>query len=178
MDGKVARAMRQQRRWHGLALAMSMVFGIGAFGSTPVDAAPTPSGLSADLAGIPIPLADVVLYHCDDFDAPRIHCFTTAAARDVSLGGLTSLAASGVAYVVIYDYASFSGASMYLSDDYSILAVIGWNDRISSFKGQNNQSGRFWTDWFGGGSPYNFCCNQQVAILGGWDNTFSSVNRT
>ena len=64
---------------------------------------------------------------------------------------------------------------MYMSDDYQVLATIGWNDRISSFIVKNSMTGKFWTDWFYGGSYYYFCCNSQVQYLGGYDNTFSSV---
>ena len=56
-----------------------------------------------------------------------------------------------------------------------MLAWIGWNDRVSSFKGKNAQTGTFYTDWFAGGSGYGFCCNQQVSSLGGFNDTFSSV---
>jgi hypothetical protein len=66
---------------------------------------------------------------------------------------------------------------MYFSADYSALALIGWNDRISSFIGQNSGSANFWTDWFFSGSYYSFCCNQQIASLGSYDNSFSSVIR-
>jgi hypothetical protein len=71
----------------------------------------------------------------------------------------------------------FSGASMYLAADYSMLVGIGWNDRISSFKAVSGQSGTFFVDWLYGGSSYSFCCNQNVASLGAFNDTFSSVRR-
>ena len=37
---------------------------------------------------------------------------------------------------------------------------------------------RGFTDWLFGGSSWPFCCNSQVASLGSYDNTFSSVQRT
>ncbi len=170
--------LKRHRQWTVFGIAAAAVMSLTATAVTPVAAATMASRLSADLDGVPIPLTDVGLYDCHDFDAPRIHCFTITGQRDAAVGGTAALAAAGVAYVVIYDQASFAGPSMVLSDDYSVLALIGWNDRISSFKGQGSQSGRFWTDWFGGGSPYSFCCNQQVPSLGSYDNTFSSVSRT
>ncbi len=155
------------------------ILSLAATGATPVAAAATNTReLTADLDGAPIALADVGKYHCDDFDAPRIHCFVSALERDARLGGIGTLAAGTGPYVVIYDQGSYAGASMVISGNYSALAAIGWNDRISSFKGQNSQSGHFTTDWFGGGTKYSFCCNQQVPSLGGYDNTFSSVTRT
>ena len=65
-----------------------------------------------------------------------------------------------------------------MSEDYSVLSLIGWNDRISSFKGRNSQLGAFYVDWFYSGTVWAFCCNQQVANLGSYSNTFSSIRRT
>jgi hypothetical protein len=80
--------------------------------------------------------------------------------------------------VTIWDGAAFSGAFMNVSQDYSVLATIGWNDKISSFKGRNSETGTFYTDWFYGGSFWAFCCNAQLSSLGSYNNTFSSVLRT
>lgn len=131
----------------------------------------------ADIEGEPIPLLAVGKFHCNDFDFPAIHCFRSAAALDESVDaevGLTSLLA-GTDYVQIWQDAYFLGASMIVSQDYPVLAALGWNDRISSFKGRNSQTGMFFTDWFAGGSWYGFCCNQQVSSLGSYNDTFSSV---
>jgi len=135
-------------------------------------------GPAADVEGREIALTEVGRYHCQDLDYPRIHCFTTAAARDASVGGLAFLTASGTPYVLIFEQPSFAGASMLVSEDYSALALIGWNDQISSFKAQNSQTGRFWTDWLYSGKSYSFCCSTQVPSLGSFDNVFSSVERT
>jgi hypothetical protein len=133
--------------------------------------------LSADLDGKPIPLVDVARYHCEDLDFPRIHCFETAAEVGAAPGMLAA-AQVGYTYVTIYDGASFAGASLAISEDYDVLAALGWNDRVSSFRARNSESGAFYTDWFHGGTGYAFCCNSQVPLLGAYNNTFSSVYRT
>jgi hypothetical protein len=66
-------------------------------------------------------------------------------------------------------------AATVAKENYDAVAIIGWNDRVSSFTVRNSASGRFYADWFAGGSPYSFCCNQQVSTLGSWSDTFSSV---
>jgi hypothetical protein len=142
-------------------------------------AAQPPAELSADLAGRPIELVSVGRYYCHDFDYPRIHCFRTPADLSAAMEPLAGLlAATSTNYVLIFDFPAYAGSYMYVSQDYAILAFIGWNDRIGSFKAQNHESGLFYTDWLYGGSTYSFCCNQNVASLGSFDNTFSSVRRT
>jgi len=139
----------------------------------PVDAG---AQIEADLEGVPIPVAAISKFYCNDFDFPQIHCFRSAAGLDASLSTELSLSLlSGSDFVQIYDGSSYLGASMIHSQDYDALWVISWNDRISSFKGRNSATGHFWTDWYHGGSSYAFCCNQQVSSLGGFNNTFSSV---
>jgi hypothetical protein len=158
-------------------------------------AAAAESGLRADLDGAPLKLAEVGNWYCHDFDYPVIHCFSDPAILESAVApilgrsatgfGVGSSAAtasqasstSGVNYVLVFDFTSYAGAYMYMSQDYTVLATIGWNDRISSYWALNSQSGKFWTDWFYSGSYYSFCCNQQVPSLGGYDNSFSSVFR-
>jgi hypothetical protein len=130
----------------------------------------------ADLDGVAIELILVGKYQCHDLDYPRIHCFSSGLRLNASIQAALSVQA--VDYVQVFESPFYGGASLLISQDYTVLATLGWNDRISSFKGKNSQSGRFWTDWFYGGSSYAFCCNQQVASLGAFDNTFSSVQRT
>ena len=132
--------------------------------------------LVADLEGVPIPLVAVGKYHCNDFDFPAIHCFNAPAALGASVDVQIQLGLlSGTDYVQIYQDAWFGGPSMVVSQDYAVLATLGWNDRISSFKGKNFQTGTFYTDWFAGGTAYGFCCNQQVSSLGAYNDTFSSI---
>jgi hypothetical protein len=147
-------------------------------------AAETPTVVTADLAGRTIELKSVASFHCHDLDYPRIHCFETAKARDAALaldagaGSPSPLGATAVAYVIVWEYATYGGSSLVVSQDYTALTFIGWNDRISSFKGQNGETGSFHWDWFyGGGTPYTFCCNQNVSSLGIWNDNISSVQR-
>lgn len=148
--------------------------------STPAMAA-TPQ-VTATLDGRSIPVSEIAEHDCDDLDFPVIRCFKDAADRDASvtrhLGTLQVAVATAVAYVTVYDLANYGGSSLVISQNYDSLAVIGWNDKVSSFKGRNSESGRFYVDWFHGGSSWNFCCNQQTPNLGSYDNTFSSVYRT
>ncbi len=137
------------------------------------EASPT---LTAYLDGKPIPLADVSKYYCDDFSYPVIQCSRLALA--VELRSTLVLLLTSVNYVTIWDYVNFGGPYMHVSQDYAVLATIGWNDRISSFKGRNSETGRFWTDWFNGGTSSSFCCNTTVSSLGSFDNAFSSIERT
>jgi hypothetical protein len=142
----------------------------------PVGASSPSSGaLRADLDGKPIALAEVGQHFCEDFTAPAIHCFAKATHLEASVAPI--LAAGTGNYVIIYDYTSYAGSYMYVSQDYTVLATIGWNDRISSYVALNGEYGHFFTDWFYGGTQYGFCCYQQVPGLGSYDNTFSSVHR-
>ncbi len=89
-----------------------------------------------------------------------------------------ALAAAALDYVEVFENPSYGGASMYMAQDYSVLSLIGWNDRISSFKGLNGQAGIFYTDWLYGGSTWSFCCNQNISSLGAFNDTFSSVRHS
>jgi hypothetical protein len=132
--------------------------------------------LSATLDGRPIPVGDVGRYNCDDFAYPEIRCWSTRVLADAR--ALTVTLLTSIDYVSIYDGTSFTGAMMNISQDYAALSTIGWNDRISSFKGKNSETGAFYTDWFYGGSFWAFCCNSQLSSLGSYNNTFSSIKRT
>jgi hypothetical protein len=139
---------------------------------------PKEGQVRAVLDGKAIPLVDVGRNFCHDFAYPEIRCFSSAAALESSLESLgMGLLLAGVTYVTIYDYTTWQGSYMHVSEDYWALSVIGWNDRISSFIARNYESGAFWTDWLYSGTKYNFCCNQAVSWLGGYDNSFSSVYR-
>lgn len=144
--------------------------------------------LSADLDGKPIDLEDVGSWYCHDFDYPAIHCFSDPARLDAaSMAARSSLlegalangdlaaALSGGTYVTVFEFAGFQGSSMQMSENYSVLSLIGWNDRISSYKVRNSASGVFFVDWLYSGSQWGFCCNQEVENLNAYDNTFSSV---
>lgn len=123
-----------------------------------------------------IPIGDVSRYYCDDFSYPVIQCSSLAVLTQTRAAVVTLLA--GVDYVTIYDLSGYGGGYMNLSQDYGSLMTIGWNDKVSSFRGRNSETGRFWTDWFETGTSWSFCCNTTVPSLGSYNNTFSSVVRT
>ena len=145
----------------------------------------SPSGpqVRADVEGRQIKPSEIAAHFCHDFDFPRIHCFETAArleaaTQSTSPGTFSAAAAFGPNdYVTVYSGPTFSGTYAHLSQNYDALFAIGWNDQISSYKGRNNVSGTFWSDWYANGRATNFCCNVQITSLGGLDNTFSSVYR-
>ncbi len=139
-------------------------------------AADSAPALSAFLDGRPIALVDVSKYYCDDFSYPVIQCSVSAlvtSSRALVVSLLTS-----VDYVTVFADVSYGGAFMNVSQDYTVLGLIGWNDRISSFKARNGETGTFYVDWFYSGSDWPFCCNTQQSSLGGYDNLFSSMQRT
>jgi hypothetical protein len=142
----------------------------------PTLAADPEAALSATLDGKPIPLEEVGKHYCDDFAYPEIRCWSSRLPADTRALTVTLLTA--IDYVTIYDLTNFNGSFMNVSQDYTALSIIGWNDRISSFKAKNSETGTFYTDWFYGGSFWAFCCNAQLSSLGSYNNTFSSVLRT
>ena len=117
-----------------------------------VSAADPPVTVSADLDGKAVALVSVSAHYCHDFDYPRIHCFSTAggldAAVEPALGLLGLFGTTAVNYVLIFENAAYAGAFMYVSQDYNALGLLGWNDRISSFKAKNSETGSFHWDWF------------------------------
>lgn len=154
--------------WFGVAFAL-LGSPLMASAATAVESQP-----SADLDGKSIELKQVGSYFCEDFTYPQIHCFASAGTLESRVA--STLAATSADYVTIYDFGTFAGSYMYVSQDYVALATIGWNDRISSFIARNGEIGHFFTDWFYGGNPYVLCCNQQVSSLGSFDNVFSSMH--
>jgi hypothetical protein len=142
-------------------------------------AAPTDIRLRAVLDGKPIPVGDVGEYFCHDFSFPEIQCFSSPQGLDTTMAsGQMQAMTAGTTYVTIYDFAYYGGSYMHVSEDYGALSWIGWNDKVSSYIARNWETGQFYTDWFYGGTQWNFCCNSSVSDLGGYSNTFSSVRRT
>jgi len=166
-------------RVRGLAVGLmaTVLLTITAFAHPAVTIAADPDQeLTATLDGKPIPLEDVGRYNCDDFAYPEIRYWSTRVIADAQATLVTLL--TSIDYVTIYDYTNYGGASMNVSQDYATLGTIGWNDRISSFRARNSETGTFWTDWFYSGQSFSFCCNTSVSNLGSWANTFSSIIRT
>lgn len=177
-----------RRALRALGFAGALV-GFGMLGPSIASARPASDpAMHADLDGQPLAVVEVGNHYCHDLDYPAIHCFSDPEALETEMNSGDSLAgASGFAgasaaagtgvYATVYEYTTFQGSYMHMSQNYTCLACIGWNDRISSFVALNSQSGNFYTDWFYGGTVYGFCCNQQKTGLGSFDNTFSSVYR-
>jgi hypothetical protein len=160
-----------------LVLAAGLAVGFAPSPARAADAGSVQAGVTlvAVLDGRPLSLKLVANYFCDDFSYPLIQCSTQPATLEARA---TLAALTGTEYVTIWDQQGFAGAYMNVSQDYATLLTIGWNDRISSFKARNGETGRFTVDWLFGGSSWPFCCNAQLTTLGAYDNTFSSVERT
>lgn len=145
----------------------------------PASAAAHPARLTADLDGRPIPVAQVGRNFCHDRDYPVIHCFSTARGLESARSSLSASAAAvtdSANYVVVFSGQTYSGNYFYISQNYDMLAVVGWNDRIRSYKALNGYPGRFYTDWFGSGAEQSFCCNNAIPYLSSmFDAQFSSV---
>jgi hypothetical protein len=114
--------------------------------ATAIAAAPKTELISADLDGKPIDLTEVGRWYCDDFSYPAIHCFSNP--DELEARATQILATTAIDYVTVYDQTGFAGSYMHMSEDYTVLAWVGWNDRISSLRGTNSQSGHFYVDWF------------------------------
>lgn len=157
-----------------MVLSSLTIAGIGNPGT--IRAADPDPELTATLDGKPIPLQDVGRYYCDDFSYPEIKCSSTRLLADAREALVTL--ATAIDYVTIFDQQNYGGAYMNVSQDYSVLSLIGWNDRIGSFKARNSETGSFYVDWFYGGTAWAFCCNTQTGNLGSYNNSFSSIRRT
>jgi len=168
-------ASKSRMRSVGIAAMAVAVSGLMVLPAATLAAPQAQPTLSATLDGRPLKLANVADWYCDDFSYPVITCFSDP--RNLSTRDTAILASSSIEYVTIYDFTTYTGSFMHVSQDYTVLATIGWNDRISSFIARNSLDGHFFTDWFYGGTGYYFCCNQNVPSLGSFDNTFSSVHQ-
>jgi len=152
--------------------------------TVPVSADPGADGpaIEADLNGDAIDVSEIPAFYCHDRDFPRIHCFATAKARERALADAATSSALQVTaasdYVQIFAGTGATGASTYLSQNYDTLALLGWNDRIRSYRGLNGGSGIFWTDWFASGSDLAFCCNVvDLTLPATFDRSITSVYR-
>jgi hypothetical protein len=157
------------------ALVIAGVCLLLVLGTAPISANQrgTGTGMTADLDGVPIKLADVGKWYCHDFDYPAIHCFSRP--QDMQQAPGFAAAATSTTYVTVYEFTTYQGAFMHMSQDYSILGLIGWNDRISSLVIHTSPGAVFWTDWLYTGTRYAVCCFTQLGSLGSFDNSFSSV---
>lgn len=138
--------------------------------------------ITADLDGVPIEIGAIPLSFCHDRAFPQIHCFATASGLQRNLATLDAaagpLAASSSDYVVVYAGTGGAGPSMHFSPNYDTLVVVGWNDRIRSYRGLNGARGVFWTDWFATGDDLAFCCNVlDPSLPAAFDLKITSVYR-
>ncbi len=168
--------------------AVAVGFAIVAAAALPSTAGASQPFLSADLDGWPITLEEVSDYYCHDFDWPAIHCYSAAQAleHEVARVGLQRApgaisakeAVSSLSYIRVFDLTWYAGPYIYLSQDYSHLSDIGWNDRISSYTGSNYEtSALFVNNWYEG-SGFFVCCNNKASTLSStFDNKISSAER-
>jgi hypothetical protein len=132
----------------------------------------------ASLDGRSVSLDIATQYHCHDFASPELRCFTSVEDHDLDFFGgdgnsVSVLSSSG--YVIAWSGNSYSGSSVTLTQNYSNLGTIGWNDRISSYKVYTSLSGAFYEHTSYTGLVQTYCCNAQVAYVGDTrNNTFSS----
>lgn len=169
---------------HPRVLATAAAFALMVITTAPANAGE--GGVSADLEGRPLKVAEIANYHCHDFDYPRIRCFATTSRLEDAVAervGASSDAAelevttfaTGFA-VRAYENATYNGASIYLSQPYNDLSSIGWNDRISSYKVMSTTGGEFHTDSYHRGTLDSFCCSETVPYVGdALNDKFSSV---
>lgn len=143
-------------------------------------AAADPGTVIADVDGRPISADKIPDYFCHDRQFPQIHCFKTSARLQEALAtsARSSAALAATDYVVVFSSPSYAGSYFYISQNYDALVVVGWNDRIRSYRALNGDLGIFWTDWLANGTGQTFCCNQTVPILSTtFDHQISSVYR-
>jgi hypothetical protein len=163
----------------GLAVSLSL---LGAVSPQPASAA---GPVRAVMHGRPISLARARSLSCHDFDYPVLTCFATAGEMQAAAAtrarsaptrlraGTAAVATTG--YVVVYVDGAYAGSARALSQDYSYLGTIGWNDVISSLKSYG-ASGHFWENSPSGGFIYYFYATTQVSYVGDFYNDkFSAV---
>lgn len=117
-------------RARALSIALACVLLLSAAPTQAIAADGAGAQMTADLEGKAIALDQVSRYWCEDFDAPRIHCFSSPQSLEARVA--MEATASAVDYVVVFDFPTWAGTYMYMSQDYTILALVGWNDKISS----------------------------------------------
>ena len=143
-------------------------------------------GIRAVMDGKPITLEQARSLSCHDFDFPVLTCFATSqemeAAAAAKAQAHTRQASGSVeyvtttGYVIVYVDGAYGGASRAISQDYSYLGDIGWNDVISSLRSYG-ASGRFFEHAPPSGLVYYFYSTTQVSYVGDiYNDKFSSVD--
>ncbi len=174
--------MRRTHRWRSMALAACLVALLALPGAASAhDPGSTGSAgpVVADLEGHPLAVAQIPAWYCHDLDAPRIHCFTSAAELEHavasrSTAGAIGPSAAATAYVEVFTDANWQGAALMISAPYPDLRTINWNDKISSFIPLYGGHPVWWQ-----GKNYTYAMwdwgTAAVAYLGGANDRFQSV---
>lgn len=164
---------RQNRaRLLGLALALAVTLPTGQVsGST---------GIRAVMDGKPITLKEAETLSCHDFDFPVLTCFADSAQMEKAaaerFAERKAMAVASSGYVVVFEHGAYAGATRTISQSYSYLGDIGFNDKISSFKSYG-ATGRFYDNAPPGGLVYSFGGSTWVSYVGDtYNDKFSSVD--
>lgn len=139
-------------------------------------------GVRATLDGRPISLEKAGQLSCHDFDFPMLTCYRTSDElleaidqRAHPVEGATSALAVTSGYVVVFQHGAYAGAAQSISQNYSYLGDIGWNDKISSLKSYG-ATGKFYEHAPSGGLIYYFYSTSQVTYVGDlYNDKFSSI---
>jgi len=179
-----------------LALAFSLT--AGATGAAPTATQPSrvdPEGnvVTATYEGQPIDPVQASHYFCHTRDYPVVRCFATQAEVDQDLGLVEPAAAgntsvrgaslqgrftpdwSGGAYTIAYWDINYNGSALTIYGALSSLAILGWNDAVSSIKAVNCGIPRYFVDISYGGYYWQNGCNVWSSSLASYNDTFSSV---
>ncbi len=153
-----------------------------------VTAAPATNGVPAVyLDGQRIDGRAAVNFACHDRDYPIIRCFRTpadraaeenrvAGASHVAIAGSVAPAALLGPYVRWYRDASFSGPSFEAYVYEPDLAVLGWDNQISSFTPLNGGHPLWWTGPNRSGTKWDWG-TASAATLGAANDQFSSTDK-
>jgi hypothetical protein len=180
------------RPWLSSLVLLAALLLVCPVGAQAGQSARRPDGhLWAVLEGQPIRLVNVGRYHCHDFAFPLYTCFTTAGERnrDVAevlaartlrrpgLGTINSpLGTQSVDYVLFYEHSAYAGASALVSIPVPDLSVLGWNNRISSFKSTNGGRPKWWDGTSYSGLNWQWGVSVWVSYVGdGANDRFTSV---
>ncbi len=168
--------MPRSARALGLLFSLALLAAASPAPASAAAAAP----VRAVMDGHAISLAKARSLSCHDFDFPVLTCFRTPAEMETAAavragsgpgadGGAAPLAAASTGYVIVYVDGSFGGSARALSQDYSYLGTIGWNDVISSLRSYG-ATGHFCENAPSGGFAYYFYPTSSVSYVGDYYN--------
>lgn len=172
--------MRLFMRIAAAALAAAVALGSGQVATARSTATIPSRALIVRLDGRSATVPAAAKNHCHDAVKGTLECFSSASARDaawqaIRLSQPLSPASNG--YVIAWVGATYTGASVVLTQDYANLTTIGWNDRISAYKVYTNLTGAFYEHSNYWGLTQFFCCFSQVSYVGNaYNDRFSSID--